>query len=150
MSQLIVTVNVFVIVGTSGENVYPAEVENVLMSCPGVAEVAVIGVPDARLGKAIVVVARGDASNEAALRMARLVTGRHEIVAMSRHIRANIAGREGSPMRSAPAIPSRTATLSGIIRAEPGRRTTASVSITSCCPRKRATCSRVARSRRWG
>lgn len=36
---------------SGGENVYPAEVENVLMSCPGVAEVAVIGVPDEKWGE---------------------------------------------------------------------------------------------------
>lgn len=49
---------------TGGENVYPAEVENAIAGCPGVADVAVIGVPDARWGeavKALVVPATGEA-----------------------------------------------------------------------------------------
>ncbi|MBX3039702.1 MAG: o-succinylbenzoate--CoA ligase [Bdellovibrionaceae bacterium] len=43
---------------SGGENVYPAELEKVLRSCPGVREVAVIGVPDEKwgeVGKAFVV-----------------------------------------------------------------------------------------------
>jgi long-chain acyl-CoA synthetase len=47
---------------TGGENVYPAQVENALMSHPAVAEVAVIGVPDRRWGetvKALVVAVPG-------------------------------------------------------------------------------------------
>ena len=36
---------------SGGENVYPAEVENVLMTHPGVADAAVIGVPDAAVGR---------------------------------------------------------------------------------------------------
>ena len=36
---------------SGGENVYPAEVENVLAKHPGVADVAVIGVPDDALGR---------------------------------------------------------------------------------------------------
>jgi acyl-CoA synthetase (AMP-forming)/AMP-acid ligase II len=38
---------------TGGENVYPIEVENVLADHPDVADVAVIGVPDARWGEAV-------------------------------------------------------------------------------------------------
>jgi long-chain acyl-CoA synthetase len=36
---------------SGGENIYPAEIENVLMTHPGVADVAVIGVPDAKWGR---------------------------------------------------------------------------------------------------
>ncbi|GAB5459026.1 MAG: fatty acid--CoA ligase [Henriciella sp.] len=38
---------------SGGENVYPAEVENALYSHPGIAEVAVIGVPDEKWGEAV-------------------------------------------------------------------------------------------------
>jgi acyl-CoA synthetase (AMP-forming)/AMP-acid ligase II len=47
-------------------NVYPAEVENALYGHPAVAEVAVIGVPDAKWGeavKAIVVLASGQTAD---------------------------------------------------------------------------------------
>jgi long-chain acyl-CoA synthetase len=47
---------------SGGENVYPAEVENVLMTHPDVGDVAVIGVPDEKGGeavKAVVVPAAG-------------------------------------------------------------------------------------------
>ena len=37
----------------SGFNVYPNEVEEVIAGCPGVAEVAVIGLPDERSGEAV-------------------------------------------------------------------------------------------------
>ena len=55
---------------SGGENVYPAEVENALMSHPAVADVAVIGVPSERWGetvKAIVVPAPGSEPDEAEL-----------------------------------------------------------------------------------
>ena len=39
---------------TGGMNVYPAEVERVLAQLPGVAEVAVFGVPDERWGETVV------------------------------------------------------------------------------------------------
>ncbi|MFO1329595.1 MAG: long-chain-fatty-acid--CoA ligase [Rubrivivax sp.] len=38
---------------SGGENIYPAEIENTMSSHPAVAEVAVIGVPDARWGEAV-------------------------------------------------------------------------------------------------
>ena len=47
---------------SGGENIYPAELENVLTACPEVQEVAVIGVPSEKWGEtplAIIVVAAG-------------------------------------------------------------------------------------------
>ena len=47
---------------SGGENVYPAEVENAIQGCPGVADVAVIGVPDNKWGEAVkaLIVVDGD------------------------------------------------------------------------------------------
>jgi len=46
---------------SGGENIAPAEIENVLLECPDVAEVAVVGRPDARWGEvAVAVVAPKD------------------------------------------------------------------------------------------
>ena len=59
---------------SGGENVYPAEVENAAMSCPGVADVAVIGVPDEKWGeavKAIVVKGEDDLTPEAVISWTR-------------------------------------------------------------------------------
>ena len=38
---------------TGGENVYSIEVENAIASCPGVAQVAVIGIPSETWGEAV-------------------------------------------------------------------------------------------------
>lgn len=55
---------------SGGENIYSAEIENVLSTHPAVAGVAVIGVPDTRWGecvKALVIARAGHAADEAAL-----------------------------------------------------------------------------------
>lgn len=41
---------------SGGENIYPAEIENIAITWPGVAEVAVVGLPDARWGEVPVLV----------------------------------------------------------------------------------------------
>ncbi|WP_395108715.1 AMP-binding protein [Actinomadura sp. SCN-SB] len=59
----------------SGFNAYPAEIEGLLLQCPGVAQVAVIGVPDERqgeVGRAYVVPAPGgDVTPEGIIEWAR-------------------------------------------------------------------------------
>ena len=52
---------------SGGENIYPAEVENAIFGHPGVADVAVIGVPDEKWGeavKAIIVVKPGESPTQ--------------------------------------------------------------------------------------
>ncbi len=57
---------------SSGNRISPTEIEEAVLAGGEAAEAAAFGVPDPRLGQAIVVVARGDGSGEAALR-ARLL-----------------------------------------------------------------------------
>jgi fatty-acyl-CoA synthase len=45
-------------IATGGVNVYPSEIEAVLAEHPGVAQAAVLGVPEARWGEAVVAVVR--------------------------------------------------------------------------------------------
>jgi fatty-acyl-CoA synthase len=56
---------------SGGENVYPAEVENVLAGHPDVEEAAVIGVPDPKwgeVGRAVVVLRAGARATEEDIR----------------------------------------------------------------------------------
>lgn len=53
---------------SAGNRISPTEIEDAVLSGGEVAEAAAFGIPDARLGQAIVVIARGDGSREAALR----------------------------------------------------------------------------------
>ena len=63
----------------SGENIFPAEIENVLVTHPGVAEVAVVGVPDPHWGEIVICFLRARAG--AKLTVADLV----------RHVRRDLA-----------------------------------------------------------
>jgi long-chain acyl-CoA synthetase len=51
-----------------GANVYPAEVERVLLEAPGVRACAVLGLPDERLGERVMAVVEADAIDEGAVR----------------------------------------------------------------------------------
>jgi long-chain acyl-CoA synthetase len=62
---------------SGGENVYPAEVENALMAHPGVADVAVIGVPSDKWGETVkAVVVRGPGSEVAEAELIDFARGR--------------------------------------------------------------------------
>ncbi|GAA1268968.1 long-chain fatty acid--CoA ligase [Pseudonocardia aurantiaca] len=100
---------------SGGENVYPAEVENVLSLHPAVADVAVVGIPDARwgeVGAAVVVPAPGaeltlDHLNEfASGRLARFKMPKKLVLvdALPRNVtgkvnRAELAATHGAPNR---------------------------------------------------
>ncbi|MCW5730924.1 MAG: long-chain fatty acid--CoA ligase [Alphaproteobacteria bacterium] len=104
---------------SGGENVYPAEVENVLYQLPQVAEAAVIGVPDARwgeVGKAVLVLKPGaslDAGEVVSHCLARLAKFKvPQTIAFTDALPRNATGkvlkrelRERHAGASAPAIP---------------------------------------------
>ena len=53
------------IIRTGGESVAPVEVEQVLLSCPGVLEIAVVGIPDLQWGETVcAIVIRDDSGAE--------------------------------------------------------------------------------------
>ena len=113
---------------SGGENVYPAEVENVLMTHPDVADVAVIGVPDEKWGeavKAVVVPAAGSRAQRGDLhRLRPRAAGRLQVAQV------------GRLRRRAAAQPERQAAQAGTARAVlGGRRTPHPLSAASRAPR---------------
>ena len=77
-----------------GANVYPAEVERVLLEAPGVVASAVIGVPDERLGERVVAVVEADSIDEASVR-AHCVANLAKYKVPERFVR----GRPAAPQR---------------------------------------------------
>lgn len=47
---------------SGGENIYPAEIESVIVGIPGVSEVAVIGMPDEKWGEIVCAIVVADQS----------------------------------------------------------------------------------------
>jgi long-chain acyl-CoA synthetase len=92
-----------------GANVYPAEVERVLLEHPAVAEVAVLGVPDRRLGERVVAAVRladgAVASDDALREHCRAQLARYKVPdaiarvdAMPRNAMAKVIKRELRPL----------------------------------------------------
>jgi len=73
---------------SGGSNVYPREVEEVLLTHPAVAEVAIVGMPDAKWGEigVAVVVRRTEASEVAATELLGYLEGRCAKYRWPRHI----------------------------------------------------------------
>jgi long-chain acyl-CoA synthetase len=92
-----------------GANVYPAEVERVLLEHPAVAEAAVLGVPDRRLGERVVAAVRlsdgASASGDALREHCRAVLARYKIPdaiaiveSLPRNAMAKVIKRELQPL----------------------------------------------------
>ena len=67
---LVVTGRIKDLIIRNGENISPKEIEDLLVSHPGIAEIAIVGVPDARTGEravAVIVPREGAAPDVAAL-----------------------------------------------------------------------------------
>jgi fatty-acyl-CoA synthase len=75
---------------SGGENVYPAEVESVLMSHPAVVEAAVVGLPDSRWGEtgAAVVVIRSPATEDELIEWCRDRLARFKVPRRVRFVEA--------------------------------------------------------------
>jgi fatty-acyl-CoA synthase len=91
---------------SGGENVYPAEVERVLLSLPGVAEAAVVGVPDPRwgeLGHAFLALREGEAGpgdEEAVRALCRASLAGYKVPRRVRFVDALPRGATGKVQRA--------------------------------------------------
>jgi acyl-CoA synthetase (AMP-forming)/AMP-acid ligase II len=75
---LVVTARAKDIIIRSGENISPKEVEDILATHPGIAEIAIVGLPDAHTGEracAVIVPSGGQAPNIAGLRDVLITAG---------------------------------------------------------------------------
>ena len=105
---------------SGGENIYPAEVENALLSHPAVADCGVIGVPDGRwgeVGRAVVVLRGGESASEADIlgfldgRLARYKIP--EVGAFRQRLAAHRHGQD--PEEAAPRDPWRKHRMSTVV-----------------------------------
>ena len=74
----------------SGFNVYPVEVEEVIGEVEGVAEVAVIGVPDDETGEAVVAYVRAPGADPAAVEEAVLARCEERLARFKRPSRVEV------------------------------------------------------------
>ncbi len=98
---------------SGGENVYPTEVENVLMTHPAVGDVGVIGVPDEKWGeavKAVVVRGSGHRTDRGRTHRVRARAPRRFQAAQVRRLRRGAAPQ---PERQAPQADAARAVLGG-------------------------------------
>ncbi len=102
---------------SGGENVYPAEIENVLHEHPAVKEAAVVGVPDERWGEACLafVVLDGEATEEELLEHCRGRLARYKVPkgVPLRRVAAAERARQGRQVGAAGAGPMKQLTARG-------------------------------------
>ncbi|MGA5822738.1 beta-ketoacyl synthase N-terminal-like domain-containing protein [Kitasatospora sp. NPDC094028] len=97
--RLVVTGRVGELIIRGGENIHPAEIEQVLARCPGVREVAVAGEPDPVLGQVPVAYVVGDADPAALLAHCRRLLPPHRVPQAIRPLGRIPQTSSGKPVR---------------------------------------------------
>ena len=87
------------LINRGGNKIVPSEVEEVLLSVPGVDEVAVVGVPDDRLGEVPVAVVVGDAADTAMEAACRDALAAYKVPVAFRHRPALPRNEAGKVLR---------------------------------------------------